>query len=154
MAAINKPQINVICPICQNTDAFLAIGSTDKAVPLVSCPKCNAVFIEHQSMKSSVDLSSPTGEKVKEVFGKLDKLRGYRPPKRKAEAASIIRMLKRYTPNQIIATWESLKQDKFWQNQELFMMSVESQIGAIIHKKGENEATDGIIKSQGVRIER
>uniref|UniRef100_A0A6M3LJD7 Uncharacterized protein n=1 Tax=viral metagenome TaxID=1070528 RepID=A0A6M3LJD7_9ZZZZ len=105
-------------------------------------------------MKSSVDLSSPTGEKVKEVFGKLDKLRGYRPPKRKAEAASIIRMLKRYTPNQIIATWESLKQDKFWQNQELFMMSVESQIGAIIHKKGENEATDGIIKSQGVRIER
>jgi len=131
MATINKSQINAMCPICQNTDTFLAIGSTDKAVPLVACPKCKVVFIEQLLVKPNLVLPSPIAEKVKEVFGKLDKLRGYRPPKRKAEAASIIRMLKQYTPNQIIDTWKFMKQDKFWQNQELFIMSVETQIGAI-----------------------
>jgi len=80
------------------------------------------------------NLSSPLGIKVKEVFARLDKLRGYRPPKRKAEAASIIRMLKDYTPDQIIKAWEILKQDKFWCDKELFMMSVETQIGAIINR--------------------
>ncbi|GAF75764.1 unnamed protein product, partial [marine sediment metagenome] len=70
-------------------------------------------------------------EKTKEVFAQLDKERGYRPPKRKAEAASIIRMLKLYSPDQIIDAYKALKQDKFWQGKELYMMSVESQIGAM-----------------------
>lgn len=73
-----------------------------------------------------------TGEKVKEVFTKLDDVRGYRPPKRNAEAASIIRMLKQYTPEQIITTYQCLKSDIFWQGKELYMMSVESQIGAVV----------------------
>jgi len=79
------------------------------------------------------------GELVKEVFARIDKLRGYRPPKRKAEAASIIRMLKKYSPSQIIETWQTMKQDKFWADKELYMMSVESQIGAVqsgTHKQG------------------
>ncbi len=71
------------------------------------------------------------GDLVKQVFAGIDKLRGYRPPKRNAEAASIIRMLKKYTPKQIIETWQTLKQDKFWVDKELYMMSVESQIGAV-----------------------
>ena len=86
---------------------------------------------KHIKKEDDKKISSPTGEKVKEVFAQLDKLRGYRPPKRKAEAASILRMLKAYSPDQIIRTWETLKKDKFWDNKELFMMSVESQIGAI-----------------------
>lgn len=84
------------------------------------------------------DISSPLGEKVKEVFARLDKERGYRPPKRKAEAASIMRMLKVYSPDQIIETWKKLKKDKFWQDKELYMMSVESQIGAIV-KNGQKQ---------------
>jgi phage replication O-like protein O len=46
------------------------------------------------------------GDQVKSIFAFLDKQRGYRPPKRNAEAASIIRMLKHsYTVDQITNTW-------------------------------------------------
>ncbi len=79
--------------------------------------------------------TSPLGEGIKEVFSQLDKLRGYRPPKRNAEAASIMRMLKKdYTPNQIIETWKTMKSDEFYQGKELFIMTVESQIGAMLTK--------------------
>lgn len=84
------------------------------------------------------------GEKVKQVFAGVDKLRGYRPPKRQAEAASIIRMLKKYTPDRIVETWQTMKQDKFWADKELYMMSVESQIGAVqsgTHKQGAGKPT-------------
>lgn len=76
--------------------------------------------------------------KLSEVFEQLDKIRNYRPPKRAAEAASIRRMLKTYSVKQIIDTYNHMKSDKFWLDKELFMMSVESQIGAITngaHKK-------------------
>lgn len=82
-------------------------------------------------MPNVPELSTKQGESVKYIFGELDKLRGYRPPKRKAEAASILRMLKQFTPEQIINTYQKLKSDKWWQDKELYMMSVESQIGAI-----------------------
>jgi phage replication O-like protein O len=78
-------------------------------------------------------IKNESGEKVKEVFYQIDKRRGYRPPKRKAEASSIIRMLKTYTTDQIIETWQKLKSEQFWQKKELYMMSVESQIGAIVN---------------------
>jgi len=77
------------------------------------------------------ELSTRNGDSVKHIFGELDKSRGYRPPKRKAEAASILRMLKQFTPEQIIDTYQKLKTQKFWKDKELYMMSVESQIGAI-----------------------
>ncbi len=89
-----------------------------------------------QIIKADKKLSSPFGEKVKEIFARLDKERGYRPPKRKAEAASIIRMLKTYTPDQILGTYQKLKQDRFWVDKELFMMTIESQIGAMLGGKG------------------
>lgn len=86
--------------------------------------------------KEGLKKLSPFGEDTKTVFEELDKARGYRPigaGKRKGEAASIIRMLKTgYSPGQVIETWRKLKQDKFWQAKELFMMSVESQIGAVL----------------------
>ena len=97
-----------------------------------------------KNIRDDKNLSSPTGEKVKEVFVKLDKERGYRPPKRNAEAASIIRMLKLYSPDQIIDTYKALKQDKFWQGKELFVMSVESQIGAMVK--------DGISKANPRKV--
>lgn len=88
---------------------------------------------EKKRIKDDKHSSSSLGVKVKDVFALLDKARGYRPPKRKAEAASIMRMLKTYTPSQIIEVWQKLKQDKFWQDKELFMMTVESQIGAMLN---------------------
>jgi len=78
---------------------------------------------------------SEYGQQTKDVFKRIDTIRGYRPPKRKAEAASILRMLnKGFTADQIINTWQSLKQQQFWQDKELFMMSLESQIGALTKK--------------------
>lgn len=88
-----------------------------------------------QILTQSSMLNSSMGNGVKAVFKELDKLRGYKPPKRQAEAASILRMLKKkFKPQQIIDAWETLKKDKFWQGKELFMMTVESQIGAIVNK--------------------
>ncbi len=96
-----------------------------------------------KEIKDDKKISSPIGEKVKEVFFKIDKSRGYRPPKRKAEAASIIRMLKIYSPDEIINTYEILKVDKFWQDKELFMMTVESQIGAVLKTNDDNSQITG-----------
>jgi len=89
--------------------------------------------------KEGLKISSPFGEDVAKVFFELDRTRGYRPSvKRKAEAASIIRMLKSgYKPGQILEVWQKLKRDKFWQDKELFMMSVESQIGAMVKGNGQ-----------------
>ena len=95
-------------------------------------------------------ISSLIGEKTKEVFAQIDKIRGYRPPKRKPEAAAIIRMLKLYTPDQIIETWQTMKQDKFWADKELYMMSVESQIGAV--QSGTHKKDTKPIKATGIRI--
>ena len=90
----------------------------------------------NEIIKDIID-KSPYGEGLKLVFSGIDKLRGYKPPKRNAEAKAIRNMLKNgYTPDQILKTWETLKQDKFWQDKELFMMSVETQIGAISKNGG------------------
>jgi len=123
----------------------------------VSCPTDDSPnLIQSNPIKDNIKddkkISSPIGEKVKEVFGELDKIRGYRPPKRKAEAASIIRMLKIYIPSQILATYRVLKEDKFWQGKELFMMSVESQIGAML-KDGAHQSKPGKIPTKYTRPE-
>ncbi len=95
--------------------------------------------------KITTKLSNPQGIQVREVFARIDKIRGYRPPKRKAEAASILRMIKHYTPDQIIETWESLKKEVFWQNKELFIMTIESQIGALLN--GTNRASNQAVRN-------
>ena len=83
---------------------------------------------------------TPLKNEIGIVLGKLKELRnGYRPPGTPAEAASINRMIKKgFTVDQIINTWKSMKKDKFWSNQELFMMSVEKQIGAMTLKNKSN----------------
>jgi phage replication O-like protein O len=85
------------------------------------------------------------GKLVADVFTRIDKIRGYRPPKRGAENKSVLRMIKDYTSDQIIETYQKMKTDVFWENKELYLMSVESQIGAIIHGKsgGNNGRTKG-----------
>jgi len=95
------------------------------------------ILNKYINKKGDKVLSPVLGLKVKEVFARLDKLRGYRPPKRKAEASAIIRMLKEYDSDQIVTIYENLKKEAFWQNKELFMMTVENQIGAMIKAKGD-----------------
>lgn len=76
---------------------------------------------------------SPVGELVSSLFSELDRERGYKTTSRSAEAASMQRMLRKgYTPYQIMEAWKELKKDKFWRSKELFMMSVEKQIGAML----------------------
>jgi hypothetical protein len=72
----------------------------------------------------------------KQIFAGLKKLRGYNSPKPIPEAKAISEMLKEHTPEEILKTWNSMKADKFWQDKELFMMSVKSQIKAIIKNNG------------------
>ena len=85
------------------------------------------------SPQQSSMLPTAIKEGVKDVFRELDKLRGYKLPKRNAEAQSIQHMLKRnYTAKQIVDVWKRLKDQPFWKDKELFMMTVESQIGAML----------------------
>jgi len=123
---------------------------TENATPprLEGLPKTQLPTLYKESLnkvlkKEGLNKSSPFGEDVAKVFYELDRIRGYRPSvKRKAEAASIIRMLKSgYKPGQILEAWQKLKRDKFWQDKELFMMSVESQIGAMVKGNGQTGRT-------------
>ncbi len=72
------------------------------------------------------------GTQLGEIFKFVDAFRGYKPSKRSAEAAAIIRMLnKNYTVEQITSVWKQLKLNDFrYKDKELFMMSVENDIGA------------------------
>ena len=88
------------------------------------------------------------GVQIGEVFKFIDNMRTYKLPKRNAEAASIIRMLKKnYTVQQIIDAWDSIKRDKFYADKELFMMTVENQIGARLsvnsHEANPDKFTQG-----------
>lgn len=132
---VEKDNSGVMGNSCQKHDATVVKNDNPTVVkndnPLHYIKKDK----ERLNIKDDKKLSSPLGRKVKEVFAGIDKERGYRPPKRKAEASSIMRMLKTYMPEQIISAYKFLKQDKFWYDKELFMMSVESQIGAISSRK-------------------
>jgi len=100
--------------------------------------------------KPRVTLTSERGLKANEVFARIDKLRGYRPPKRAAENKSVLRMLKDYTPDQIIESWQHMKTDSFWRSKELYLMSVESQIGALVNHTGKPEYTSvpGLVEEE------
>lgn len=77
------------------------------------------------------------GNEIGEIFKFLDTTRGYKPTKRKAEAGAIIRMLsKNYTVEQITTVWKQMKSNDFrFRDRELYMMSVESDIGAKLSTK-------------------
>lgn len=120
-------------------DDVITTGSNAKTT--VEIPQSKVNKIKENNGKKIIDkekLSTPLGNNLRQVFKRIDEIRGYKPPKRKAEAASIMRMLKKYTPDQIIDTWEKMKKEPFWNGKELFMMSVESQIGALVTKPNMN----------------
>jgi len=67
---------------------------------------------------------------VKGIFAGLKKRRGYNSTKPSAEAVAVNEMLKLYSTDQILNVWDMMKKEKFWQDKELFMMTVKNQIGA------------------------
>ena len=96
-----------------------------------TCPQCGFTYDDLTGEITDKPQAAP-------VFKELDKARGYRVTvKRGAEAASILRMLRKYTPEQLMDTWKKLKSDKFYQGKELYMMTVEGQIGAMLEPKSE-----------------
>jgi hypothetical protein len=141
----NPPPIAETCGLIQSNKSnptIIQSESNNKAVEII---KDKTV----QRTKPKVD-SSPFGEKLRELFARIDKERGYAlSVKRKAEAASMMRMLKKeYTTDQIIKTWQDLKAEPFYSDKELTMMTVEGQIGAKLNgKSGNNQA--GYNQKQG-----
>jgi hypothetical protein len=96
--------------------------------------------IKEKKKKNKNPIDPMMGEKAKEVFAKLDSLRGYVIGNiRGGENKSVLRMLKTYSPEQIIKVWQSMKTEQFWQDKELNMMSVEKQIGAKLSMSKHNE---------------
>jgi hypothetical protein len=102
-------------------------GETSKEV--ITPQDSKELISLNKDLKKHPELLEPR----KEVFTGLKARRGYNSPKAMAEAKAINSMLKKeYTPELILKTWDILKADKFWQGKELFMMTVESQIGAVL----------------------
>lgn len=104
---------------------------------------------EKTKLKRDNKLSPELIKELKHIFGELKNLRGgYDSPRGSAEGKAIKNMLlKGYSSNQIIDTWKNLKKEPFWCSKELYMNTVESQIGAITHKKeiiNENKGFDDI----------
>ena len=70
------------------------------------------------------------------VFEGLKERRKYNSPKPGAEAKAITDMLKAgYTPEIILKTWDTMKEDNFWSDKELTMMTLKGQIGAKVNAK-------------------
>jgi Domain of unknown function (DUF4373) len=91
----------------------------------------NGEPIKEKVKKVKKQIDPLAGEKAKEVFVKLDSLRGYVVGNiRGGENKSVLRMLKNYSPEQIIKVWQMMKSEEFWKTKELSLMSVEKQIGA------------------------
>lgn len=132
----NNPVNDNNNPVNDNTFAHHVNHNPQSKVKYSRVNKINEDVVDNLKNK----LSSKNGLELKEVFARIDKIRGYRPStKRAAEAKAISKMLKsNYTPDQIIQTWEKMKADKFWQDKELFMMTVESQIGAVLKSPPKN----------------
>jgi hypothetical protein len=100
-----------------------------------------------KSIKKIED-KSPYRNGIVQVFAGLLGRRGYKTPKNAAEAKAIRTMLvNNYTPDQILETWDKLKAEDFWQGKELYMMSVEKQIGAIL-KDGAHKAGVGKVPTE------
>lgn len=97
----------------------------------------------------SFKIKDTMGSEIRKVFVGLRIRRGYNTPGNNAEAKSIKNMLKRgYTVEQILHAWDNMKSEAFWNKQELFMMSVEKQIGAIL--KSELNVT--VKHQEGVKV--
>jgi hypothetical protein len=129
--------------LCQNIDNHTdnAVSSIHNTESKVKETKVDKTKVYNKAIISK----SPFGEKLSELFARLDKERGYAlSVKRKAEAASMMRMLKKeYTTDQIIETWRSLKSEPFYSDKELTMMTVEGQIGAKLNgRTGRNQTSD------------
>ena len=78
--------------------------------------------------------SSTPDPRVTTVSKALEAERGYVSLRYAAEAAAISRMLKHYSPGDILGCWRALKEDPIWQKKELLMPSVETQLPAWVKR--------------------
>jgi hypothetical protein len=79
---------------------------------------------------------------MRQVWAGLSARRkGYNPGNGAAESSAIIGMIKQgKTPDEILSTWDAMKKQPFWQDKELFMMSVRKQIGGVLNGTTQNNS--------------
>jgi Domain of unknown function (DUF4373) len=111
----------------------------------------NGEPIKEKVKKNKKPIDPLTGEKAKEVFSRLDALRGYvNGAIRGGENKAVLQMLKTYSPEQIIKVWQMMKSEEFWKNKELNMMSVQKQIGAKLKYNPQNNQPQ-VDRMEGMR---
>jgi len=87
--------------------------------------------IKEKRKKNKKEIDPQKGIMAKEVFSRLDSLRGYfNKSIRGAENKAVSQMLESHTPEEIISIWQEMKAEPFWAKQELKMKSVQGQIDA------------------------
>ncbi len=128
--------------VIQNVTELLSKTATPTLYKEIINKDINKEDTLSEILKGMIE-KSPYGEGIKQVFAGLTKRRGYKTPNNKGEARSIRNMLKQnYTPDQILDTWDKMKADEWWQDKELYTMSVEKQIGAKLKGSGNQQSND------------
>jgi DnaD/phage-associated family protein len=130
---------------CQERNATVAENATQQLPKTQLCSILYKEIIKKDIKKDAVKKMQPQfGDDLRKIFYELDhNLRKYKVPKRNAEAASIMRMLKNnYTVDQIIKAWKEIKKRSFYQKAEVYMMTVESNIGAIVNDGNNKQLLD------------
>lgn len=116
--------------IGKSSTNFASYDKNTKDITYVKTDE-NGEPIKEKMKKIKKQIDPLMGEKAKEVFAKLDSLRGYVVGNiRGAENKAVLGMLRTYSPEQIIKVWQMMKSEEFWKTKELNMMSVQKQIGA------------------------
>ncbi len=137
-------QLNVVSPetdtsVSHMTDSLLAKPTTPLDSKSVIAKETIKENIKESILKKSSQLSSKKIDSLKEskikTFELLKEKRGYDSPKAGIEAKAITWMLKHdYSVEDIMNAYQVMSKQPFWKDKELFMSSVQGQIGKI--KKG------------------
>ncbi|MFC1977374.1 replication protein [Chloroflexota bacterium] len=93
----------------------------------------------------------PLNELRAKVITLLEEKRGYKSPKPGAEAKAITWMLKQsYSVEDIMNTYQVMSEKPFWKDKELFMASVQGQIGKIMKGAGDGQLLK--VSAAGLKI--
>jgi phage replication O-like protein O len=143
---VKKQSLPISAQSLPNNDSIVTVNGT-KSLPNPVHTKEKKENIQKKIQKKDGGVPPPDpsaslknfNEERKKVFEERKKRRGCNSPMADGEASAITWMLKqKYTIDQMLACYDFLKMDKFWQNKPLFMMTVKNNIGEFLSKKGQS----------------
>ena len=112
------------------------------AKPQNTNPKHKTQTPKHKNTSAAKATPDP---RVTETMLLLEGERGYVSTRYAGEASAVLAMLKQgYNPEDILGCWKTMKAEKFYQDKECFLNSVQGQIGNWKRQQGGEDGAVGI----------